>query len=78
MNDLCESCIKRKTMYCPNSNECHMLDDRPHYLGKYRALIEIERLNNIINSFEKYLEENDAKYTLSKLKELKGDDKDEI
>ena len=36
---------------------------------------EIERLNNIINSFEKYLEENNAKYTLSKLKELKGDRK---
>lgn len=35
---------------------------------------EIERLNNIINSFEKYLEENNAKYTLSKLKELKGSD----
>lgn len=43
---------------------------------------EVERLNNIINKFEKYLEETKGIYeeytcAIKKLKELKGVDKNE-
>lgn len=53
MKALCESCIKRKTLYCPNCNECYSIENKPQWLGNYQALQEIERLNNIINELEK-------------------------
>ena len=84
MNELCESCIKRKTIFCPNSKECMAVDDKPYYLARFEALKEIERLNNIISELEKYLKsiqltvlrsDNRPVYKyqeiLDKLKELK-------
>ena len=53
----CDGCIRRKTMFCPPSIECMALDNLPYYLDKTSALEEIERLNNIINELEKWLEE---------------------
>ena len=86
MNELCESCIKRKTLYCPNSNECYSIKDSPQWLGDFQALQEIERLNNIINELENYIKENAWYYNtsdgcqwidqfklLDKLNELRGE-----
>ena len=44
MKELCESCIKRKTLYCPNSNECYSIEDKPQWLGNFQALQKIEIL----------------------------------
>lgn len=32
MNNVeCESCVKRKTMYCPNSFKCYVTKDKPYW-----------------------------------------------
>lgn len=44
MNKECESCIKRKTMWCPTSIDCMALDELPHHLDKISALKKIDDL----------------------------------
>lgn len=36
----CESCIKRKTPYCPTSIECMATDDMPYYQNRIMLLEE--------------------------------------
>ena len=36
----CETCIKRKTMYCPNSSECLETEDKKHYQNRTMLLEE--------------------------------------
>lgn len=40
----CETCIKRKTMYCPNSSECMSREDKPFYQNRIMLLEENEKL----------------------------------
>ncbi len=40
----CESCIKRKTPYCPNSTECMATDDMPYYQNRIMLLEENKQL----------------------------------
>lgn len=40
----CETCIKRKTMYCPNSSECLNTKDKLYYQNKIMALEDNEKL----------------------------------
>ena len=40
----CETCIKRKTVYCPNSIECMDTDDKPYYQNKIMLLEENQEL----------------------------------
>lgn len=48
-NRECDSCIKRKTIYCPNSEKCYCTEDKPFYMSKIDALEEIESCDYIIN-----------------------------
>ena len=40
----CETCIKRKTMYCPNSSECFDTTDKIYYQNRIMALEGNEEL----------------------------------
>lgn len=44
MTKECETCIKRKTMWCPTSMDCMALDELPYYLDKILALEKIDDL----------------------------------
>ena len=52
----CETCIKRKTIYCPNSLECMDTNDKPYYQDKIMLLEENEELKQQIIIMEKYFE----------------------
>ena len=40
----CETCIKRKTVYCPTSIECMATDDKPYYQNRIMLLEENQEL----------------------------------
>ena len=52
----CETCIKRKTIYCPNSLECMDTNDKPYYQDKIMLLEENEELKQQIIIMEKYFD----------------------
>ena len=66
----CETCIKRKTKWCPNSSECYDTSEMIHYQNrimlleerdKYKSLYENEKehtdtLKRIIKEVKEYLE----------------------
>lgn len=49
----CETCIKRKTMYCPNSTECMVTDGKPYYQDRIMLLEENKQLKELINKIKK-------------------------
>ena len=46
----CELCIKYKTLYCPNSSECYMTQDKPYYQNRIMLLEENQQLQNDLDS----------------------------
>ena len=70
----CETCIKRKTKWCPNSGECYDASEMIHYQNrimlleerdKYKSLYENEKehtdtLKRIIKKVEEYIENTDC------------------
>lgn len=42
----CETCIKRKTLYCPSSIECMATDDMPYYQNRIMLLEENKQLKD--------------------------------
>ena len=48
----CESCIKRKTPYCPNSMECMATDDMPYYQNRIMLLEENKELKDKLSKIE--------------------------
>lgn len=52
----CESCIKRKTIYCPNSEKCFATKDKPFYQNRIMLLEETQELKNQQKEFIEYLE----------------------
>ena len=49
MNNVeCESCLKRKTMYCPNSFKCYVTKDKPYWQNRIMLLEENKELHNKI------------------------------
>ena len=61
----CETCIKRKTMYCPNSSECFDTTDKIYYQNRIMALEGNEelveknlKLQNNWNELKKWCKEN--------------------
>lgn len=42
----CETCIKRKTVYCPTSIECMATDDKPYYQNRIMLLEENQQLKD--------------------------------
>ena len=63
MNKKCETCIKRKTMYCPNSIKCMATDDKPYYRNKIMLLEENKKLKkkyeNAVADYEKTMFEKE-------------------
>lgn len=58
----CESCIKNKTIYCPNSYECLSKEDKPFYEDKYTILTKAEALDETLKDYieeiERLIKEN--------------------
>lgn len=54
----CETCIKRKTTYCPTSIECMATDDMPYYQNRIMLLEENKRLNSAIQTYDILLKFN--------------------
>ena len=53
MNEIeCETCIKRKTKYCPNSSECYNTTDKPHYQNRIMLLEENWKLKKQLEEKE--------------------------
>jgi len=48
----CESCIKRKTVYCPTSMECMATDDMPYYQNRIMLLEENKQLKDNWNKLK--------------------------
>lgn len=63
MNKECETCIKRKTVYCPNSIECMATDDKPYYQNRIMLLEENKELKkkyeNAVADYEKTMFEKE-------------------
>lgn len=53
----CETCIKRKTTYCPNSIECMDTNDMPYYQNRIMLLEENKQLKSILVELEEWLKE---------------------
>ena len=54
MNEIeCESCIKRKTIYCPSSSECYDTVDKPYYQNRIMLLKENQQLKEQLETSEK-------------------------
>ena len=52
----CESCVKRKTKYCPTSMKCMATDDVPYYQNRFMLLYENKQLKDNWNKLKEYLE----------------------
>ena len=63
MDKKCETCIKRKTMHCPNSIKCMATDDKPYYRNKIMLLEENQELKkkyeNAVADYEKTMFEKE-------------------
>ena len=56
MNNVeCESCVKRKTMYCPNSFKCYATKNKPYWQNRIMLLEENKELHNKIDKATEYL-----------------------
>lgn len=51
----CESCIKRKTAYCPTSMKCMATDDMPYYQNRIMLLEENKQLKDNWNKLKEDL-----------------------
>ena len=59
MNEIeCETCIKRKTKYCPNSSECSETIDKPYYQNRIMLLEENQQLKGSLQTYEILLKAN--------------------
>lgn len=58
----CETCIKKKTTFCPTSMECMATDDMPYYQNKIMLLEENQELKkkyvNAVADYETAMSEN--------------------
>ena len=50
MNNLCESCSKRKTIYCPNSSKCYSKEDKPYWESGLMLLQKLENIKSYIKN----------------------------
>lgn len=57
----CETCIKRKTPYCPNSDECMTTEDMPYYQNRIMLLEENKQLKANWNKLKEYIKETKLK-----------------
>jgi len=55
IKEVCETCIKRKTMYCPNSSKCYSTENKPYYQNGVMLLEENRQLQNNWNELKEWL-----------------------
>lgn len=56
MNEIeCETCIKRKTKYCPNSSECYETKEKPYYQNRIMLLEENQQLKKQLGEYKHHL-----------------------
>lgn len=48
-NKDCKNCVKKKTLYCPNSSECFDILDMPYYQDRAMLLEENDKLKQKIH-----------------------------
>lgn len=48
---MCKNCIKYKTIYCPNSDECLSREEKPFYEDKYTILTKVEALDETLKDY---------------------------
>ena len=54
MNEIeCETCIKRKTVYCPNHVDCYDTINKPYYQNRIMLLEENKQLKELLESNSK-------------------------
>lgn len=76
----CETCIKRKTRYCPNSSECLETEDMPHYKNRIMILEENELYKTLLMQDHHKIHEladvidEATEYTKSHFKEMIADE----
>ena len=69
MNNIeCENCVKRKTMFCPNSIKCYATKDKPFWQNRIMLLEEKQQLQSQLEQKEKQL--NDIKTIIKECKML--------
>ena len=54
----CETCIKRKSIYCPNSDKCFNTSDKPYYQNRIMLLEETQQLKGSLQTYEILLKAN--------------------
>ena len=70
----CETCIKRKTPYCPTSMECMATDDMPYYQNRIMLLEENEQLKLINKEYERLNKENGGGFKITNVQEYNVDE----
>ena len=80
MNEECETCIKRKTVYCPTSIECMATDDKPYYQNRIMLLEENQELKKQLTTYQ--ILHRDCKVdnlkNISKIEEMENQQKEFI
>ncbi len=51
----CDTCIKNKTIFCPNSIKCMTTDDMPHYQNNIMLLEENKQLKDNWNKLREWI-----------------------
>ena len=54
----CETCIKRKTIYCPNSSECLETEDKMHYQNRTMLLEQNNQLKEVIEEVKEVIRDS--------------------
>lgn len=62
----CNYCVKRKTIYCPNSSECYSLDNLPHFRTEQDLLRENKQLKEVIEKVKTEISSLMSKYFYEK------------
>ena len=55
----CETCIRRKTIYCPNSKQCFATENKPYYQNRIMLLEENQKYKEVINKVKQFCDNDD-------------------
>lgn len=66
----CETCIKKKTMYCPNSSKCLKTEDKLYYQNKLMSLEKNKQLQKFKGINQQGFSWGVAQEVLDKMQEL--------
>lgn len=58
----CESCVKRKTKYCPTSMKCMATDDVPYYQNRFMLLYKNKKYKDNWNKLREIIRKKQDYY----------------